>query len=48
LGQLDVLYTQNSEVQVPKGTPLVKVFEILPRNGFHDLKMVLSCSAGTI
>jgi hypothetical protein len=26
LGQLDVLHTQNFEVQVPKGTPLVKVF----------------------
>jgi hypothetical protein len=41
-------YPQNFEVQVPKGTPLVKVFDILSRNGFNDLKMVLSCSAGTI
>jgi hypothetical protein len=40
--------TQNFEIQVPKGTPLVKVFEILSRNGFHVLKMVLSCSKGTI
>jgi hypothetical protein len=40
--------TQNFEIKVPKGTPLVKVFEILSRNGFHGLKMVLSCSEGTI
>jgi hypothetical protein len=36
LGKLDVLHTQNFEVQVPKGTPLVKVFEILSRNGFNE------------
>jgi hypothetical protein len=40
--------TQNFEIQVPKGTHLVKVFEILSRNGFHGLKMVTSCSEGTI
>jgi hypothetical protein len=40
--------TQNINIQVPKGTPLVKVFEILLRNGFHGLKMVLLCSEGTI
>jgi hypothetical protein len=34
--------TQNFEIQVPKGTPLVKVLEILSRNGFHGVKMVLS------
>jgi hypothetical protein len=48
LGQLDVLHTQNFEVQVSKGTPLVKVFGNFPRNGFHGLKMVSSCSKGTI
>jgi hypothetical protein len=37
-----------SKVQVTKGTPLVKVFEILSRNGFHGLKMGFSCSEGTI
>jgi hypothetical protein len=30
------------------GTPLVKVFENLSRNGFHGLKMGLSCSEGMI
>jgi hypothetical protein len=48
LGQLDVLHTQNFKVQVSKGKGLVKVFEILSRNGLHGLKMVLSCSAGMI
>jgi hypothetical protein len=42
------LHTQNFKVQVPKGTPLVNVFEILSRNGFHGLKMVLSCPEGAI
>jgi hypothetical protein len=40
--------TQNFEIQVPKGTLLVKVFKILSRKSFHGLKMVLSCSEGTI
>jgi hypothetical protein len=31
---------QNFEIQVPKGTPLVKSFEILSRNSFHGLKIV--------
>jgi hypothetical protein len=30
------------------GTYLGKVFEILSRNGFHGMKLVLSCSGGTI
>jgi hypothetical protein len=34
---LDVLHTQNFEVQVPKGD-----FDILSRNGFHGLKIVFS------
>jgi hypothetical protein len=41
LGQLDILHTQNFEVKVPKGTPLVKVFWNFvkerfswPENGF--------------
>jgi hypothetical protein len=45
LGQLDAPHTQNSG---SLGTPLVKVFEVLTKNGFHDLKKVLSCSGGTI
>jgi hypothetical protein len=40
------LYIQNFEIQVPKGTPFVKGFEILSRNIFHGSKMVLSCSEG--
>jgi hypothetical protein len=48
LGQLDVLHIQNFKVEVPKGTPLVKVFKILSRNGFHGLKMVLPCLEGMI
>jgi hypothetical protein len=40
------LYTQNFEIQVPKGTPFVKGFEILSRNRFHGSKMVLLCSEG--
>jgi hypothetical protein len=32
----------------PKGTPLVKVSTILSRNGFHVLKMALSCSESMI
>jgi hypothetical protein len=54
LGQLDVLHTQNFKVQVPKGISktftrgVVKVFEILLWNDFHGMKVVLSCSKGTI
>jgi hypothetical protein len=33
------LNTQNFEIQVTKGTLLVKVFEILPKNSFHGLKV---------
>jgi hypothetical protein len=32
----------------PTPGQLVKVFEIFSRNGFHGLKMVLSCSEGMI
>jgi hypothetical protein len=34
LGQLDVLHTQSFEVQVTKGTPLVKVLEIIDKEWF--------------
>jgi hypothetical protein len=37
------LYTQNFEIQVPKGTPFIKGFEILSRNSFYGSKIVLSC-----
>jgi hypothetical protein len=47
LGPETKLYTQNfQKIQVPKGTPLAKGFEILSRNSFHGLKMVLSGSEG--
>jgi hypothetical protein len=36
------------ENQIPKGVLLVKVLEILPRNGLYGLKIVLSFSGGTI
>jgi hypothetical protein len=39
---------QNKILRILKFLPLVKVFEILSRNGFHGLKMVLLCSEGTI
>jgi hypothetical protein len=32
--------TQNFEIQVLKGTPIVQVFEILSRNGFHGVQKV--------
>jgi hypothetical protein len=46
LGSETKLYTQNFEIQVPKGTPFVKGFEILSKNSFNGSKMVLSCSEG--
>jgi hypothetical protein len=36
------------EVGSYKKSLRVKFYEIMPRNGFHDLIMVLSCSEGTL
>jgi hypothetical protein len=46
LGSETKLYTQNFEIQVSKGTPIAKGFEILSKNSFHGSKTVLSGSEG--
>jgi hypothetical protein len=46
LGSKKKLYAQNFQIQVPKGTPFVKGFEIFSKNSFNSSKLVLSCSEG--